>query len=130
MKVLKLVILSVFFLSGCSTDSDDESECPEVTLPVIIPAVNVQLFDTNQTALNVCDAIVTIDSANGNETLYGSAENDCTNTFNLRGGYNLIEHTVLVEKAGYISQRFEGVLPVATSCGYETLDLNVALVEN
>jgi hypothetical protein len=80
--------------------------------------------------LNVCDAILTIDSANGNETIYGSARNDCSNTFSLRGGYNLIEHTLLVEKAGFISQRFEAVVPVATQCGYDTLDLRVILVEN
>ncbi len=130
MKGLKLVILSVFLISGCGGDSEEESECPEVTLPVIIPAVNVQLFDTNQMTLNVCDAILTIDSANGNETIYGSARNDCSNTFSLRGGYNLIEHTLLVEKAGFISQRFEAVVPVATQCGYDTLDLRVILVEN
>jgi hypothetical protein len=129
-KGLKLVILSVFLISGCGGDSEEESECPEVTLPVIIPAVNVQLFDTNQMTLNVCDAILTIDSANGNETIYGSARNDCSNTFSLRGGYNLIEHTLLVEKAGFISQRFEAVVPVATQCGYDTLDLRVILVEN
>ncbi len=130
MKFTKFAIVSVFFISGCGGDSEEESPCPEVTLPVIIPAVNVQLFDTNQMTLNVCDAILTIDSANGNETIYGSAGNDCSNTFSLEGGYNLIEHDLLIEKAGYISQRFQSVVPVATQCGYDTLHLIVNLVAN
>jgi hypothetical protein len=129
-KCMKFAIVSVFFISGCGGDSEDEAACPEITLPVIIPAVNVQLFDTNQMKLNVCDAILTIDSANGNETIYGSALNDCSNTFSLRGGYDLIEHDLLVEKAGYVSQRFESVVPTATQCGYDTLDFSVTLAAN
>ena len=60
-------------------DNEEQSACPDITLPVIIPAINVQLFGTNQIPLNVCDAILTIDSANGNKTIHGSASNDCSN---------------------------------------------------
>jgi hypothetical protein len=88
----------------------------------------MKFFDINKVPLNVCDAILTIDSANGNETVYGSALNNCSETFSLRGGYNLIEHDVLVEKAGYVSQMFESVLPIATQCAYETLDISVFLL--
>jgi hypothetical protein len=127
MKVLKLAVVSVVFVTGCGGDNKDVSECPEITLPVIIPAVNVKFFDTNEVALNVCDAILTVNSANGNETVYGSALNSCSETYSLRGGYNLIEHDLLVEKAGYVSQKFESVIPIATKCAYSTLDLNVYL---
>ncbi len=115
------------FVTGCGGDNKDVSECPEITLPVIIPAVNVKFFETNEVALNVCDAILTVNSANGNETVYGSALNNCSETFSLRGGYNLIEHDLLVEKAGYVSQKFESVIPIATKCNYSTLDLDVYL---
>jgi hypothetical protein len=127
MNFLKLAIVSVFFVTGCGGDNEEESECPEITLPVIIPAVNVKFFDANELAQNVCDAILTIDSANGNETVYGSALNNCSETFSLRGGYNLIEHDLLVEKAGYVSQRIESVIPIATKCAYDTLDISVYL---
>ena len=126
-KFLRLALISVMFISACGGDEDELPECPEVTLPVIIPSVNMKLFDVNEVPLNVCDAILTIDSANGNETVYGSALNNCSETFSLRGGYNLIEHDVLVEKAGYVSQMFESVLPIATQCAYETLDISVSL---
>lgn len=127
MNFLKLAIVSVVFVTGCGGDNEEESECPEITLPVIIPAVNVKFYDANEVALNVCDAILTIDSANGNETVYGSALNNCSEHFSMRGGYNLIEHDLLVEKAGYVSQRIESVIPIATKCAYETLDLSVYL---
>jgi hypothetical protein len=127
MKVLKLAVVLVVFVTGCGGDNKDVSECPEITLPVIIPAVNVKFFETNEVALNVCDAILTVNSANGNETVYGSALNNCSETFSLRGGYNLIEHDLLVEKAGYVSQKFESVIPIATKCDYSTLDLDVYL---
>ncbi|MFT5313687.1 MAG: hypothetical protein ACI8Z9_002180 [Paraglaciecola sp.] len=127
MNMLRLAIVSVVFISACGEDIEDVSKCPEVRLPVIIPAVNVKFFDANEVPLNVCDAILTIDSANGNETIYGSARNNCLETFSLRGGYNLIEHDLLVEKAGYFSQRFESVIPIATQCAYDTLDLRVYL---
>ncbi|WP_293762897.1 hypothetical protein [uncultured Paraglaciecola sp.] len=127
MNVLKLAIVSVVFVTGCSGDNKEVSECPEITLPVIIPIVNVKFFDANEEALNVCDAILTVDSANGNETIYGSALNNCSETFSIRGGYDLIEHDLLVEKAGYVSQRFESVIPISTKCAYETLDLSVYL---
>jgi hypothetical protein len=124
---LKLAVVLVVFVTGCGGDNKDVSECPEITLPVIIPAVNVKFFETNEVALNVCDAILTVNSANGNETVYGSALNNCSETFSLRGGYNLIEHDLLVEKAGYVSQKFESVIPIATKCDYSTLDLDVYL---
>ena len=127
MNVLKLAIVSVVFITSCGGDNEEASECPEITLPVIIPAVNVKFFDANEAPLNVCDAILTIDSADGNATIYGSARNNCSETFSLRGGYNLIEHHLLVEKAGYVSQRFESVIPIATQCAYDTLDLSVYL---
>jgi hypothetical protein len=127
MKVLKLAVVLVVFVTGCGGDNKDVSECPEITLPVIIPAVNVKFFEANEVALNVCDAILTVNSANGNETVYGSALNNCSETFSLRGGYNLIEHDLLVEKAGYVSQKFESVIPIATKCDYSTLDLDVYL---
>ena len=120
--------LSADLKSVLSGDDQDENECPEITLPVIIPAINVKLFDTNQTPLNVCSAIVTVESANGNETIYGSAFNDCSTKFNISVGYNLIEHKLLIEKAGYVSQNFDSILPIATKCGYETLELPVNLV--
>jgi hypothetical protein len=124
---LKLAVVLVVFVTGCGGDNKDVSECPEITLPVIIPAVNVKFFETNEVALNVCDAILTVNSANGNETVYGSALNNCSETFSLRGGYNLIEHDLLVEKAGYVSQKFESVIPIATKCDYSTFDLDVYL---
>jgi hypothetical protein len=127
MKVLKLAVVLVVFVTGCGGDNKDVSECPEITLPVIIPAVNVKFFEANELALNVCDAILTVNSANGNETVYGSALNNCSETSSLRGGYNLIEHDLLVEKAGYVSQKFESVIPIATKCDYSTLDLDVYL---
>jgi hypothetical protein len=92
---------------------------------VIIPAVNVKFFETNEVVLNVCDAILTVNSAN--ETVYGSTLNNCSETFSLRGGYNLIKHDLLVEKAGYVSQKFESVIPIATKCYFYTLDLDVYL---
>lgn len=125
MNCLKLAMVSVLFIAGCG--GDNEEKCPEITLPVIIPAVNVKFFDANEVALNVCDAILTIDSANGNETVYGSALSNCSETFSISGGYNLIEHNLLVEKAGYVSQMIESVIPVATKCSYDTLDLSVYL---
>jgi hypothetical protein len=127
-KFLRLALISVMFISACGGDKGELPVCPEVTLPVIIPAVNMKFFDINKVPLNVCDAILTIDSANGNETVYGSALNNCSETFRPRGGYNLIEHDVLVEKAGYVSQMFESVLPIATQCAYETLDISVFLL--
>ena len=96
-------------------------------MPVIIPAVNMKFFDDNEVPLNVCNAILTIDSAKVNETIYGSALNNCSETFSLRGGYDLIEHNLLVEKAGYVSQMYKSVLPIATQCAYVTLDINVSL---
>ncbi|WP_032097088.1 MULTISPECIES: hypothetical protein, partial [unclassified Alteromonas] len=128
MKSLILAFVATLPLLGCSGDDQDQNECPEVTSPVIIPAVNVKLFDTNQTPLNVCDAIVMVDSANGSETIYGSAFNDCSTKFNIAVGYDLIEHKLLIEKAGYINQSFDSLLPIATKCGYETLELSVNLV--
>ena len=56
-------------------------------------------FYFNEVTLNVCDAILTIDSANGNENIYGSALNNSSETFSLRGGYDLIEHNLLVRKS-------------------------------
>ena len=96
-------------------------------MPVIIPAVNMKFFDDNEVPLNVCNAILTIDSAKVNETIYGSALNNCSETFSLRGGYDLIEHNLLVEKAGYVSQMYKSVLPIATQCAYVTLNINVFL---
>jgi hypothetical protein len=130
MKRLILVFVATLSMFGCGGDDKDENDCPEVTLPVIIPAINLKLFDTNQTPLNVCDAIVTVESANGIETIYGSAFNDCTTKFNIAAGYNLIEHKLLIEKAGYLNQNFDSILPLATKCGYETLELSVNLVAN
>jgi hypothetical protein len=128
MKKLILAFVVTVPLLACSSDDQDENDCPEVTLPVIIPAVNVKLFDTNQTPLNVCDAIVMVESANGIETIYGSAFDDCSTKFDIAVGYNLIEHKLLVEKAGYVNQNFDSILPVATQCGYETIELPVNLV--
>ncbi|MGB3725419.1 MAG: hypothetical protein WA981_06605 [Glaciecola sp.] len=128
MKTLILAFAATLPLLGCSGDNQDD--CPEITLPVIIPAINVMLFDTNQTPLNVCDAIVTVESTNGTETIYGSAFDDCTSKFNIAVGYNLIEHQLLIEKAGYVNQTFDSILPIATQCGYETLELPVTLVSN
>ena len=124
------ILVSVMLLSACGEDKDDSPECPEVVLPVIIDAVNVKLFDVNNVALNVCDAILTIDSSNGNQIVYGSALNNCSERFSLAGGYDLKEHDLLIEKAGYMSQAFKSVVPTAIQCGYETLDLNVYLVAN
>jgi len=128
MKRLIFAIVATLPLLGCFGDDQDQNECPEVTLSVIIPAINVKLFDANQTPLNVCDAIVTVDSANGSETIYGSAFNDCSTKYNIAVGYNLIEHKLLIEKAGYINQNFDSLLPIATRCGYETLELPINLV--
>ena len=99
MNFLKSALISVIFISACSKDKDELSECPEVTLPVIIPAVNMKFFDNSEVPLNVCNAILTIDSSNGNETIYGSALNNCSEIFSLRGGYDLIEHNLLVRKS-------------------------------
>jgi hypothetical protein len=63
MKVLKLAVVLVVFVTGCGGDNKDVSECPEITLPVIIPAVNVKFFEANELALNVCDAILTVNRA-------------------------------------------------------------------
>jgi hypothetical protein len=99
-------------------------------LPVVIDAVNVKLFDVNNVPLNICDAILTIDSSNGNQVVYGSALNNCAERFSFSGGYDLKEHDLLIEKSGYMSQAFKSVVPTAIQCGYETLDLNVYFVAN
>ena len=78
MNRFKTVILSIVCLSSCGGSDDDSATCPEVTLPVIIPAVNVKLFDASQDPLDVCDAILTIESSNNSETIYGSAFNNCS----------------------------------------------------
>ena len=127
MKFLRLTLISIIFISACGKDKDVLLECPEVTLTVIIPAVNMKFFDENEVPLNVCNVILTIDSVNRNETIYGSALNNCSEIFSLRGGYDLIEHNLLVEKVGYVNQTYESVLPTATQCAYETLDINVFL---
>lgn len=126
MKRLNIALFSVLLVSGCGEDSKEELTCT----PVILPAVTVKLVDTNQDPLDICDTILTIDSASWNETIYGSAENNCSNVSSLSYGDDLTEHNLLVEKAGFISQRFELINPEATSCGYDTLNLNVVLVAN
>lgn len=126
MKFMRIVIFSILFISGCGGESEEELTCN----PVILPAVNVQFFDTNQVALNICDTILTIDRAVWNEVIFGSATSNCSSKFSLSYGDDLIVHNLLVEKAGFISQRFESLVPVATQCGYETLNLSVSLVAN
>ena len=123
----KVIILSSMLLMSCDDSSTEILECPTVINPVIIPAVTVQLFDESKSALNFCDAIVTIDRDDYHEVFYGSDYEDCTTTFSISGGYNLTSHDVLVEKAGYKFQTFENVLPVELECGYESFELNVYL---
>jgi len=92
------------------------------------PVVRVNLFDVNQLPLNVCDAILTVDNPDHHESIYGSAQENCEEQFSLEGGYNLIEHNVLIEKAGFINQEFNAILPIEIECGYETIELDVYLV--
>jgi hypothetical protein len=128
-RVVILIITSIFLIS-CDDSKDDVVECPTVIEPVIIDAVRINLFDTNKTPLNVCDAILTIDNPDYHQIIYGSALNHCEGLFSLAGGYNLIEHDLLIEKAGYFNQEFQSVLPLATHCSYKTFELDVYLEVN
>lgn len=107
--------------------AEDRVECPTVITPVIIPAVQVTLFDKEKNLLNVCDAILTVENNEISETVYGSSRENCEAYSSLRAGYNLVKHNVLIEKAGYISQSFKGVLPIETHCGYDPHVLEVYL---
>mgnify|MGYP003666775027 FL=1 len=120
-------IVSRICLSSCGDTQEQAAKCPEIIVPVIIPAVNIKIFDVDEVPLNVCDAILTVSNSEISETVYGSALNHCAETFSLRGGYNLVEHDVLIEKAGYVSQEFSSLLPIATQCAYETLEVSVIL---
>jgi len=122
-----ILIISSIFLTSCGENKEEVVECPTVIDPVIIPAVRLNLFDVDKAPVNVCDAILTIDNSENHQTVYGSAFNNCEERFSLEAGYNLIEHDVLLEKAGFINQEFEDVLPLATQCSYETLEINVYL---
>ena len=104
-------------------NKEEAFECPTIIEPVIISAVRINLFDVNKAPINVCDAILTIDHPDNYQTIYGSAFNNCEDRFSLEGGYNLVEHDVLIEKAGFLNQEFKAVLPIATKCSYETLEL-------
>lgn len=125
MKNISIAMVSAVLLAGCNSEEEDPCNVPMPA--VIIPAVSVSLFDTNEEKLNVCDAILSVDSDKMSETIYGSAYPDCEETYSLSAGYDLIEHDVLIEKAGYISQTFEDVLPIATQCSYKTLEISVYL---
>ncbi|QDP01451.1 hypothetical protein [Thalassotalea sp. PS06] len=125
-----LILASAAVLSACGGSKDDTEECPTVVEPVVIPAISVNFFDMDMEALNVCDAIVTISSPDNSETIYGSALSDCENTNSIVGGYDLVGHDVLVEKAGFVSQSFEEITPIETTCSYETYELDVYLDKN
>lgn len=74
---------------------------------------------------------MTIDNPDYHQTFYGSATDyNCADRFSLEGGYNLVEHDVLIEKAGFLNQEFKAVLPIATQCSYETFELDVYLQVN
>lgn len=122
-----VTILTGLLLIACNDNSDEENQCPKISVPVIIPAVTVNFFDENKIPLNVCDAIVTIDGNNHHETFYGSSYSDCTTKFSLSGGYDLTPHDVLVEKAGYQFQQIADIVPLKTKCGYEPFELSVYL---
>ncbi len=125
-----ILIISTVFLISCDDSKEDVFECPTVIDPVIIPAVRLNIFDANKVPLNVCDAILTIDNSENSQIVYGSALNNCENHVSLEGGYNLVEHDVLIEKAGFLNQNFEALLPLATQCSYETLEFDVYLEVN
>tara|TARA_B110000091_G_scaffold5335_1_gene5239 strand:+ start:692 stop:1096 length:405 start_codon:yes stop_codon:yes gene_type:complete len=127
---LPLLIISTIFLTSCDGNKEEAFECPTIIEPVIISAVRINLFDVNKAPINVCDAILTIDNPDNYQTIYGSAFNNCEDRFSLEGGYNLVEHDVLIEKAGFLNQEFKAVLPIATKCSYETLELDVYLEVN
>lgn len=128
-KVLSLAFISLT-LVGCNGNSDDEQPCCEITLPVIVPAIRVNLFDINEQALNACDAILTITNSSGTEVVYGSAFNNCEEEFSLDGGFNLEEHDFLIEKAGFVNQEFSNISPIETRCAYETIEIDVFLEAN
>tara|TARA_B110000908_G_C10135617_1_gene394306 strand:- start:90 stop:494 length:405 start_codon:yes stop_codon:yes gene_type:complete len=127
---LPLLIISTIFLTSCDGNKEEAFECPTIIEPVIISAVRINLFDVNKAPINVCDAILTIDNPDNYQTIYGSAFNNCEDRFSLEGGYNLVEHDVLIEKAGFLNQEFKAVLPITTKCSYETLELDVYLEVN
>ena len=108
-------IVSIICLSSCGDTQEQAAKCPEIIVPVIIPAVNIKIFDVDEVPLNVCDAILTVSNSEISETVYGSALNHCAETFSLRGGDNLV------------SQEFSSLLPIATQCAYETLEVSVIL---
>jgi hypothetical protein len=125
---LTTLVISTLFLISCDDNKEEIFECPDIIEPVIISAVRINFFDSNKAPLNICDAIVTIDNPDYHQTFYGSATDyNCADRFSLEGGYNLVEHDVLIEKAGFLNQEFKAVLPIATQCSYETLELDVYL---
>lgn len=125
-----ILILSTVFLFACDDKDKDGFECPTVIEPVIVSAVRVNLFNLANEPLNVCDAILTVDFSEYSETIYGSAFDNCEERNSLEGGNNLVEHHLLIEKAGYINQTFEGLLPLETECSYKTLEIDVYLEPN
>lgn len=131
MSRLTTLIISTLFLISCDDNKEEVFECPDIIEPVIISAVRINFFDANKVSLNICDVIVTIDNPDLHETLYGSGESyNCEERFSLGGGYNLVEHDVLIEKAGFLNQEFKGLLPTQIQCGYEPFELNVYLEVN
>ncbi len=58
---------------------------------------------------------MTINNPNYHQTCYGSATNyNCVARIRQKGRYNLVEHDVLIEKAGFHSQKFKVVLPIVS----------------
>tara|TARA_R110000868_G_scaffold84511_3_gene238176 strand:+ start:673 stop:1065 length:393 start_codon:yes stop_codon:yes gene_type:complete len=125
-----ILIITTIFLISCNDSKENVVECPTIIEPVIIDAVRINLFDTSKTPLNFCGAILTIDNPDYHETIYGSALDNCEDIYSLAGGYNLVEHDVLIEKAGYLHQEFQSILPLATECSYKTFELDVYLEVN
>lgn len=125
------IVLSTLLLLSCGESSEGVeekvAECPTVINPVIIPAVRFNLFDEDKVPLNVCDAIITIENTENHQTIYGSALENCEDSYSFEGGYNLVSHNVLIEKAGFINQEFDSLLPIATHCSYQTLETDVYL---
>jgi hypothetical protein len=126
-----IIVISAIFLTSCDDNIEETLECPLIIEPKIIPAIRVNLFDSNKVPLNICDAIVTINNTDYYETFYGSATNfNCADRFSLEGGYNLVEHNVFIEKAGFVNQEFKAILPIETQCSYETFELDVYLQQD
>ena len=127
---LTLLIISTIFLASCDGNNEEVFECPTMVDAILIPVVRIKIFDVNNTPLNVCDVILTIDNLANYQTVYGSAFNNCEGRFSLEGGYDSSGVDVFIEKAGFLNQEFKAVLPIATQCSYETLELDVYLEVN